>query len=142
MINSFLFYSSILIAVILLTILANQSVLAVITQQQENNNSRTANIEKQLASLDLTIQEGLTECSSLKNDNCIAVMNVLDNVCQSIYLPYCFGPMWDKFVEYKQDLINEGHLPEYEDDSYYNLNNDHYGNDSSINNNNNNKTFN
>jgi hypothetical protein len=97
--------------------------------QQENNNSRTTNIDQQLASLDLTIQEGLTECSGLESDNCIAVMNVLDNVCQSIYSPYCFGPMWDKFVKYKQELINEGHLPEYEDDSYYTLNNDHYGNE-------------
>ena len=125
--------SSILIVAIIATIMTISIQLVYGDQQQlleQQANRTTANIDKQLASLDLTIQEGLTECSSLKNDNCIAVMSTLDNVCQSIYSPYCFGTLWDKFVEHKQELINEGHLPEYEEDSYYTLNNDHYGNDS------------
>ena len=98
-----------------------------VLEQQAN---RTVNIGQQLQNLDLTIQEGITECSELKNDSCIAVMSTLDNICQSIYSPYCFGTLWDKFVEHKQELINEGHLPEYEDDSYYTLNDSHYGNSS------------
>lgn len=128
-----LFYSSFsLIVAIIATIMVIQ--LAYGDQQQllEQQANRTANIDQQLASLDLTIQEGLTECSSLKNNSCIAVMSTLDNICQSIYSPYCFGTLWDKFVEHKQELINEGHLAEYEDDSYYTLNNDHYGNDSML----------
>ena len=127
--HQILFYSSFLIAVAT-TIMIIQLAYGDQQLEQQQANRTTANIDKQLQNLDLTIQEGLTECSELKNDNCIAVISTLDNVCQSIYSPYCFGTLWDKFVEHKQELINEGHLPEHEDDSYYTLNNDHYGNDS------------
>ena len=126
--------SSSLIVAIITTIMIISIQLAYGDQQQllEQQANRTADIGQQLQNLDLTIQEGLTECSSLKNNSCIAVMSTLDNICQSIYSPYCFGTLWDKFVEHKQELINEGHLPEYEEDSYYTLNNDHYGNDSML----------
>lgn len=79
--------------------------------------------------IDQVIGEGLKECSSLVNDNCISVISTLDQICQVAYFPNCFGPMWSNFVNYKQALINNGHLPEYQDDQYYTLNNDHYGND-------------
>lgn len=101
--------------------------IADIAAEKEN---RTVNIDKQLIQMDLTIMEGLTECSELQSDNCIAVMSTLDQICQSIYSPYCFGDLWSEFVEYKQELIDSGSLPEYEEDSYYNLNNDHFGNSS------------
>ena len=37
--------------------------------------------------INAVIGEGLQECSSLKNDNCIAVMSTLNNICQVAYFP-------------------------------------------------------
>lgn len=82
--------------------------------------------------IDKVIKEGLDECSSLKNDNCIAVMSALDNICQVAYFPNCFGDNWTSFMQYLSVLIKEGHYPDekYKEDPYLTLNNHHFGNES------------
>lgn len=93
--------------------------------------------------INAVIGEGLQECSSLKNDNCIAVMSTLNNICQVAYFPNWFGnEAWTPFMNHLEKMIKEGDISR--EDPYITLNNEHFGNDSIMlgNNNNNNNTNN
>lgn len=76
------------------------------------------------AETDDVISEGLVNCYTLQNDECVGVMHTLNNICADSYYSSCFGDKWTPFME---------HLSaEYEEqgkDPYVTVNNEHYGND-------------
>jgi len=67
-------------AIVTLLLVANMAKMA----YSENNTAISS-----------VIQEGLNECGQLQNDNCIAVMMTLNNICQVEYFPACFGAQWE-----------------------------------------------
>lgn len=115
MTNQILLSSSILIAAIFATILANQSVFAEITQQQESG-------------INEFIQNIVNKCSELQNDACIVSMTVMDELCKVAYFEACFdSEKWNPFMEHLKEQYKE-----QGEDPFVTLNNEHFGNDSML----------
>lgn len=120
--------STIIITISFLSIFFN--VVQLYGQEQESNNSNY-NYSDYNQDINAVIGEGVKQCSYLQKDSCIAVMDILNEICQIAYFPTCFGEdEWGPFMNYLKNMNKEGHI--VREDDYITLNNEHFQNDGSI----------
>ena len=97
-----------LIVVVIVAIITIQFAYGDQEQLEQESNYNYSDYDKGINSV---IVEGLENCSYLQSDECITIMNVLNDICRAAYFPNCFGnEEWTPYMEYLKEGIEKGDI--------------------------------